>query len=61
MDREKAIYMVRKSGQSGVPVTEVNGRMVVGFRPDAILKAMNSMPISRDSAISNVIFDPFDQ
>lgn len=60
-DRQKAIYMVRKSGQSGVPVTEVNGRMIVGFRPDAIMKAMDSAPVDRDSAISNVIFDPFDQ
>ncbi len=60
-DRQKAIEMVRKSGQSGVPVTEVNGRMVVGFRPDAIMKAMNSTPVDRSSAISNVIFDPFDQ
>lgn len=60
-DRQKAIEMVRKSGQSGVPVTEVNGRMVVGFRPDAIIKAMNSAPVDRNSAISNVIFDPFDQ
>jgi glutaredoxin 3 len=60
-DRQKAIYMVRKSGQSGVPVTEVNGRMVVGFRPEEILKAMNAAPIDRNSAISNVIFDPFDQ
>jgi glutaredoxin 3 len=60
-DRQKAIEMVKKSGQTGVPVTEVNGRMVVGFRPDAILKALNSTPLDRESAISNVIFDPFDQ
>jgi glutaredoxin 3 len=60
-DRQRAIDMVKKSGQSGVPVTEVNGRMVVGFRPDAILKAMNSIPVDRHSAISNLIFDPFDQ
>jgi glutaredoxin 3 len=59
-DRQKAIEMVKKSGQSGVPVTEVNGRMIVGFRPDEILKAMNSKPVGRENAISNVIFDPFD-
>ncbi len=60
-DRQKAIEMVKKSGQAGVPVTEVNGRMIVGFRPDDILKAMNSTPVDRESAIGNVIFDPFDQ
>jgi glutaredoxin-like YruB-family protein len=60
-DRQKAIEMVKKSGQTGVPVTEVNGRMVVGFRPDDILKAMNSTPVDRETAIGNVIFDPFDQ
>jgi glutaredoxin-like YruB-family protein len=60
-DRQKAIEMVKKSGQTGVPVTEVNGRMVVGFRPDDIMKALNSTPVDRESAISNVIFDPFDQ
>lgn len=60
-DRQKAIEMVKKSGQTGVPVTEANGRIVVGFRPDAIMKALSSAPIDRDSAMRNVIFDPFSQ
>ncbi len=60
-DREKAKEMIIKSGQKGVPVLEIKGRIVVGFRPDEIQKALNSTPISRDSAINNVIFDPFDQ
>lgn len=31
MDREKAIEMVRKSGQQGVPVLDIDGQIVVGF------------------------------
>lgn len=30
-DREKALEMVRKSGQQGVPVLDINGNIVVGF------------------------------
>ncbi len=29
----KADEMARKSGQMGVPVVDVNGRILVGFRP----------------------------
>ena len=41
MDHEKAQEMVNKSGQMGVPVIEINGKIVVGFdrpRIDALLK-----------------------
>jgi len=40
-DQEKAQEMVSKSGQMGVPVIDINGKIVVGFdRPniDAALK-----------------------
>lgn len=40
-DQKKAREMVEKSGQMGVPVIEINGKIVVGFdRPniDAALK-----------------------
>lgn len=30
-DREKAMEMVKKSGQMGVPVIEIDGEMIVGF------------------------------
>ncbi|MFW6230995.1 MAG: glutaredoxin family protein [Nanoarchaeota archaeon] len=30
-DREKAQEMVQKSGQMGVPVIEIDGKMIVGF------------------------------
>jgi len=61
LDRKKAKEMIIKSGQKGVPVLEIKGRIVVGFRPEEIQKALKMAPVSRDSAINNVIFDPFDQ
>ncbi len=38
-NQQKAEEMLRKSGQAGVPVLDVNGRILVGFRPDDILRA----------------------
>ncbi len=35
-DARRAEEMVRKSGQMGVPVLEVNGRVIVGFNQGAI-------------------------
>ncbi len=35
-DREKAIEMIRKSGQQGVPVIEINGQIVIGFDQNRI-------------------------
>jgi glutaredoxin 3 len=32
--------MVRKSGQMGVPVVDVNGRILVGYRPAGIESAL---------------------
>ena len=31
LDREKARYIVEKTGQMGVPVTEIDGTFVIGF------------------------------
>ena len=33
--------LVNKTGQMGVPQTEVNGKWVVGFDPDSIMMALN--------------------
>ncbi|MBI4148851.1 glutaredoxin family protein [Candidatus Woesearchaeota archaeon] len=30
-DRQKAEEMIEKSGQMGVPVTDIDGQMVIGF------------------------------
>lgn len=35
-DREKAMEMVRKSGQQGVPVIDIDGSIVVGFDQNSI-------------------------
>ncbi len=34
-DRARAMEMVQKSGQMGVPVIDINGAILVGFQPDA--------------------------
>ncbi|GAB1398881.1 glutaredoxin domain-containing protein [Aminivibrio sp.] len=35
-NREAAMEMVRKSGQMGVPVTQIGEKYIVGYNPDAI-------------------------
>jgi glutaredoxin-like YruB-family protein len=39
-DHVKADEMVRKSGQMGVPVIEINGRVIVGFNKPEIDRAL---------------------
>ncbi len=39
-DERRAEEMVRKSGQMGVPVVDVNGRVLVGYRPAEIERAL---------------------
>ena len=39
-NREKAEEMVRKSGQMGVPVIDINGKIIVGFNKPEIDKAL---------------------
>jgi glutaredoxin 3 len=41
-DMRKAEEMVRKSGQMGVPVIEVNGKIIVGFNKPEIEKALKT-------------------
>ena len=41
-NREAAIEMIKKSGQRGVPVIDINGKIIVGFDQvtlDKLLKA----------------------
>lgn len=40
-DSMAAQDMIRKSGQSGVPVIEVNGNIIIGFDKPALKKALN--------------------
>ena len=39
-DSEKADEMIKKSGQMGVPVIEIEGDIVVGFDKDKIKEAL---------------------
>lgn len=40
-ENEKAAQeMIKKSGQMGVPVTEINGKIIVGFDKQALKKAL---------------------
>ena len=40
-DRDKAIEMVNKSGQQGVPVVDIDGDIVVGFDQNKIDSLLN--------------------
>ncbi len=40
-DMDKANEMVKKSGQMGVPVLDINGRILVGFNPTEIERALH--------------------
>jgi len=39
-DMDRAMEMVKKSGQQGVPVLDVNGSIIVGFNKPAIDAAL---------------------
>ncbi|MAG47820.1 NrdH-redoxin [archaeon] len=39
-DQKAAEEMIAKSGQSGVPVVEINDEIIVGFDQEAIKKAL---------------------
>jgi glutaredoxin 3 len=39
-NREKAEEMIKKSGQMGVPVTDIDGKIIIGFNKPEIDKAL---------------------
>lgn len=39
-NREAAMEMVKASGQTGVPVIDVNGKLIVGFNKNALKEAL---------------------
>ena len=41
MDEKSRNEMFEKSGQFGVPVTDVNGTIIVGYDREALKKALN--------------------
>ncbi len=40
-DHDKAIEMVSKSGQNGVPVVDIDGKIIIGFNKPAIEEALS--------------------
>jgi len=40
-DSQAAEEMIKKSGQMGVPVTEIDGKIVVGFDKEKLEKLLN--------------------
>lgn len=42
VDKEKAQEMINKSNQMGVPVIDIEGEIIVGFRPDVFEKLLNN-------------------
>jgi len=40
-NHEAAHEMIQKSGQTGVPVIEINGKIIVGFNKPAIMKELD--------------------
>lgn len=41
-DRDAAMDMIRKSGQRGVPVLDINGSIIVGFDQQAIDRLLSA-------------------
>jgi len=41
-DRNGAMEMIRKSGQRGVPVLDINGNIIVGFNQEAIDRLLSA-------------------
>lgn len=40
LDTQAAKEMIQKSGQNGVPVLDIGGKIIIGFDKDAIKKAL---------------------
>ena len=40
-NHEAAVEMIEKSGQTGVPVIEIDGKIIIGFDEKRIRKALN--------------------
>jgi len=60
-DQEKLREMMAKSRQNAVPVIEINGRIIVGFRRDDIDRALARKNIDPALLKQNLSFDLLDQ
>ena len=41
IDREAGQEMIKKSGQMGVPVIDIDGEIIVGFQPEVFEQLLN--------------------
>ncbi|MEM2954980.1 MAG: glutaredoxin domain-containing protein [Candidatus Nanoarchaeia archaeon] len=42
-NREAAVEMIRKTGMTGVPQIEINGKMIIGFDREAIERELKNL------------------
>jgi len=40
-NQEAALEMIEKTGQTGVPVTEIDGKIIIGFDKEKLKEALN--------------------
>ena len=40
IDNQAAQEMIEKSGQMGVPVAEIDGKIIIGFKKDKLMQAL---------------------
>lgn len=56
-DQGKAQEMMAKSGQGGVPVIDINGRIIVGFDRERVERALAAKDIDPTLRKQNLAFD----
>ncbi len=59
-NREKGMEMIKKSGQTGIPVLDINGKIIVGFDKDAIDAALSN-EMQASEAKTSLFNDPTSQ
>jgi glutaredoxin 3 len=61
-DQDKAREMIAKTKQGGVPVIQIDGRLIVGFDRNLIEETLKKKPLTkREDMMNNLFFDPFSQ
>jgi glutaredoxin-like YruB-family protein len=59
-DQARAREMIMKTQQEGVPVIQIDGRLIIGFDRKLIEEALKMAPLlKREDVIGNLLYDPF--
>jgi glutaredoxin 3 len=59
-DQAKGREMVQKTEQGGVPVIEIDGRLIIGFDKRLIEETLKKKPLTkREDVVNNLFYDPF--